>query len=118
MDKPHRKPRLKSKTSDISKQSPSPLHHTFFLGRARFTAQPLSALFATVDIREKSAHSTKVGALQQNFDVNFRKTERTKFEAELRSHFFAHYFSFCLQSFGILTVNPILTGGLFGVTPR
>ena len=33
-----------SKTSDISKQSPSPLHHTFLLGRARFTAQPLSAL--------------------------------------------------------------------------
>ena len=28
----------------ISKQSPSPLHHTFLLGRARFTAQPLSAL--------------------------------------------------------------------------
>ena len=23
---------------------PSPLHHTFLLGRARFTAQPLSAL--------------------------------------------------------------------------
>ena len=32
------------KTSDISKQSPSPLHHPFLLGRARFTAQPLSAL--------------------------------------------------------------------------
>ena len=44
MDKPHRKPWPKSKTSDISKQSPSPLHHTFLLGRARFTAQPLSAL--------------------------------------------------------------------------
>ena len=29
---------------DISKHSPSPLHHTFLLGRARFTAQPLSAL--------------------------------------------------------------------------
>ena len=27
-----------------SKQGPSPLHHTFLLGRARFTAQPLSAL--------------------------------------------------------------------------
>ena len=44
MYKPHRKPWPKSKTSDISKQSPSPLHHTFLLGRARFTAQPLSAL--------------------------------------------------------------------------
>ena len=44
MDKPHRKPWPKSKTSDISKQSPSPLHHTFLLGHARFTAQPLSAL--------------------------------------------------------------------------
>ena len=44
MDKPHCKPWPKSKTNDISKQSPSPLHHTFLLGRARFTAQPLSAL--------------------------------------------------------------------------
>ena len=44
MDKEHRKPWPKSKTSDISKQSPSPLHHAFLLGRARFTAQPLSAL--------------------------------------------------------------------------
>ena len=47
MDKPHRKPWPKSKTSDISKQSPSPLHHTFLLGRACFTAQPLSALLTT-----------------------------------------------------------------------
>ena len=46
MYKPDRKPWPKSKTSDISKQSPSPLHRTFLLGRARFTAQPLSALFA------------------------------------------------------------------------
>ena len=38
----YRKPRPKSKTGDISKQSPSPLHHTFLLGRSRFTAQPLS----------------------------------------------------------------------------
>ena len=44
MDKPHRKSWPKSKTSDISKHSPSPLHHTFLLGRARFIAQPLSAL--------------------------------------------------------------------------
>ena len=48
MYKPHRQPWPKSKTSDISKQSPSPLHHTFLLGRARFTAQPLSALMRTV----------------------------------------------------------------------
>ena len=47
MYKPHRKPWPKSKTSDISKHSPSPLHHTFLLGRARFTAQPLSALAMT-----------------------------------------------------------------------
>ena len=46
MYKPHHKP--KSKTSDISKQSPSPLHHTFLLGRARLTAQPLSALLLPV----------------------------------------------------------------------
>ena len=32
----------------ISKQSPSPLHHTFLLGRARFTAQPLSALVSAL----------------------------------------------------------------------
>ena len=44
MYKPHRKPWPKSKTSSISKQSPSSLHHTFLLGRASFTAQPLSAL--------------------------------------------------------------------------
>ena len=44
MYKPHCKPWPMSKTSDISKQSPSPMHHTFWLGRARFTAQPLSAL--------------------------------------------------------------------------
>ena len=48
MYKPHRKPWPKSKTSDIFKQSLSPLHHTFLLGRARFTAQPLSALFPPV----------------------------------------------------------------------
>ena len=48
LGKPHRKPWPKSKTSHISKQSPSSLHHTFLLGRARFTAQPLSALGLTV----------------------------------------------------------------------
>ena len=48
MYKPHRKLWPKSKTSDISTQSPSPLHHTFLLGRARFTAQPLSALMKTL----------------------------------------------------------------------
>ena len=47
MDKPFRKPWPKSKISDISKQSPSPLHHAFLLGRARFTAQLLSALVTT-----------------------------------------------------------------------
>ena len=44
MDKPHPKPCSKSKTGDISNQSPSPLHHTFSLGRVRFTAQSLFAL--------------------------------------------------------------------------
>ena len=33
---------------DISKHSPSPLHHTFLLGRARFTAQALSALETSI----------------------------------------------------------------------
>ena len=32
------------------KQGPSSLHHTFLLGRARFTAQPLSALALPFDI--------------------------------------------------------------------
>ena len=55
MDKPHRKPWPKSKRSNISKQSPSPLHHTFLLGCARFTAQPLSALLTPIatDIADK-----------------------------------------------------------------
>ena len=53
MYKPHHKP--KSKTSDISKQSPSPLHHTFLLGGARFTAQPLSALEGTVCYHRSSS---------------------------------------------------------------
>ena len=44
MGKPHRKAWPKSKIGDIFKQSPSPLHHTFLLGRARFTTQPLSTL--------------------------------------------------------------------------
>ena len=48
MYKPHGKPRPKSKTSGISKHSPSPLHHTFLLRRARFNAQPLSALTSRV----------------------------------------------------------------------
>ena len=52
MYKAHRKPWPKSKTSDISKQSPSPLHHTFLLGRARFTAQPLSALTQVYTTRQ------------------------------------------------------------------
>ena len=30
-----------------SKQGPSPLHHTFLLGRARFTAQPLQGCAET-----------------------------------------------------------------------
>ena len=51
MDKPHRKPWPKSKTSVISKQSPSPLHHTFLLWRARFTAQPFSALLLRIPYR-------------------------------------------------------------------
>ena len=56
MVKPHRRPWPKSKTSDISKQGPSPLHHTFLLGRARFTAQPLSALV----ISSRLCHSSVV----------------------------------------------------------
>ena len=59
MYKPHRKPWPKSKTSDISKQSPSPLHHTFLLGRARFTAQPLSALLGTDSHRTISKRSSE-----------------------------------------------------------
>ena len=54
MDKPHRKPWPKPKTSDVSKQSPSLLHHAFLLGRARFTAQPLSALDLIQNFRRAS----------------------------------------------------------------
>ena len=36
--------RSRKQATCIAKQSPSPLNHTFLLGRARFTAQPLSAL--------------------------------------------------------------------------
>ena len=50
----HRKPWPKSKRSNISKQSPSPLHHTFFLGRARFTTKPLSALPISVKRRPRT----------------------------------------------------------------
>ena len=39
------KKKQQAKTSDISKQSPSPLHLTFLLGRARFTAQPTPNLY-------------------------------------------------------------------------
>ena len=58
MGKRHRKPWPKSKTSDISKQSPSQLHHTFLLGRARFTAQPLSPLLLRTYERSTCSKST------------------------------------------------------------
>ena len=54
------KPWPKSKTSVISKKRPSPLHHTFLLGRARFTAQPLSALVVTNVARARSITSRLV----------------------------------------------------------
>ena len=59
MAKPHRKPWPKSKTSDISKQSPGPLHQTFLLGRARFNAQPLFAQLTPVATFARSAAPTK-----------------------------------------------------------
>ena len=66
MDKPHRKPWPKSKTSNISKHSPSPLHHTVLLGRARFTAQPLSALLPSLRSKRFRASSlTKLGREQK-----------------------------------------------------
>ena len=40
-------PIVENKRHFYSKHSPSPLHHTFLLGRARFTAQPLSTLLQT-----------------------------------------------------------------------
>ena len=68
MYKPHRKPWTKAKTSNISKQSPSPMHHTFLLGRARFTDQPLSALLMTPhysDLCSAFDWSCRVGILIQ-----------------------------------------------------
>ena len=44
--------RKQAKTSDISKQSPSPLHLIFLLGRARFTAQPTPNLYPPCSYRE------------------------------------------------------------------
>ena len=71
----HRKPRPKSKTSDISKQSPSPLHHTFLLGRARFTAQPLSALTKSIPANPcKHRGKTSTHAPGWAFPVSFSVT--------------------------------------------
>ena len=83
MYKPHRKPWPKSKTSDISKLSPSPLHHTFLLGRARFTAQPLSALGARLkfgsgavfltarDVSAVKSHSTILQRLCRQISLDY-----------------------------------------------
>ena len=59
MYKPHRKPSTKSKTSDISKQSPSPLHPTFLLGCARFTAQPYQFCSIAMGLRPRTSLSRR-----------------------------------------------------------
>ena len=74
MYKPHRKPRPKSKTSNISKHSPSPLHHTFLLGRARFTALPLSALVGTTGISDEVLSRAK----REGFRLSERLKRRLK----------------------------------------
>jgi len=79
MDKPHRKPWPKSKTSNISKHSPSLLHHTFLLGRARFTAQPLSALLANVTSKRVKLTQTSGKMLRVNVpsgDGQWKKESR------------------------------------------
>ena len=68
MNKSHRKTWPKSKTSDISKHSPSPLHHTFLLGGARFTAQPLSALDTCLHL-SVSGHVTS--KILESFSIRF-----------------------------------------------
>ena len=79
MDKAHRKPSPKSKTSDVSKQSPSPLHHTFLLGSARFTAQPLSALRVTVRPHHRHTSVKKLNqqVCQPKCDSKFYLEEKT-----------------------------------------
>ena len=74
MYKPHRKPWPKSKTSDISKQSPSPLHHTFLLGRARFTALPLSALVGTEHRRGRPPWHLRDSGLVPSIPVSLHDT--------------------------------------------
>ena len=69
MYKPHRKPWPKSKTSYISKQSPSPLHHTFLLGRARFTAQPLSALNTILCTNSQTLYTEGLERLRRRQDT-------------------------------------------------
>ena len=73
MYKPHRKPRPKSKTSDISRQSPSPLHHTFLLGRVRFTAQPLSTLWLTERTYASTDCTGRVGRLSKGREGCLRR---------------------------------------------
>jgi len=73
---PHRKPWPKSKTSDISKQSPSPLHHTFLLGRALFTAQPLSALIRTQQQRNVTEARRIRASYFFDFEIDIKELAR------------------------------------------
>ena len=51
---------------------PSPLHHTFLLGRARFTAQPLSALVRTD--RPDPSRRNENFAINQNYPARSVKS--------------------------------------------
>ena len=98
MYKPHRKPWPKSKTSDISTQSPSPLDHTFLLGRARFTAQPLSALSCTA-VSQRDIITTR----QVGWNIMYSNSVNSFLERHLwgQQHLFAlgpaHTYLFLLE---------------------
>ena len=77
MDKPHRKNRKpwpKSKRSDIQAESQSTASH-LFLGRARFTAQPLSAL---VSIYSKSAPGMRTYIFAKQCDTSNKVITNSK----------------------------------------
>ena len=98
MDKPHRKPWPKSKTNDISKQSPSPLHHTFLLGHARFTAQPLSALIAN---EAEGGHEGERNNCLSKIKLVGQKY-RDKATIASKTRFSCHWFDFHSQRFSLL----------------
>ena len=64
--------------------SPSPLHHTFLLGRARFTAQPLSVLIAPLHFRRSLGELSVASCWGLIFAISrARALETMKQQAEM-----------------------------------